>query len=309
MKLFTHVASFMLFALPLFAFAQTTPLRILEKLKPELPKNYGMLDVKGVVRLRIEFLANGMVGKVVVISGLTKELGQLAAEAAKKIRFEPKMENGVKVTSFRVIEYSYSWRTCGWGCSDKAKTSPTPKPTAQFKGFRDSRYGRECIEARDAAGADELSDEWEVYQALMKEEGLSESQILIIDDSLSFSFSTDEPIIPEASSATNQDYREKNRTGYLLSCLFASKGASFITKKEIQTFGEGNFWRSFRLSHPLSFGLLSLSRVGFNSDRTEAIVDFDFSCGGLCGHSSVWKFTKIDGKWQKTGSGGFDIYS
>jgi hypothetical protein len=169
--------------------------------------------------------------------------------------------------------------------------------------------GRECMEARDAAGADELADEWAVYQALMKEEGLSESQILIIDDSLSFSFSTDDPIIPEAGAETNQDYREKNRTEYSLSRLFASKGASFITKKEIQTFGEDNFWRSFRLSHPLSFGMLSLSRVGFNSDRTEAIVDFGFSCGGLCGHSSVWKFTKIDGQWQKTGSGGFDIYS
>ena len=123
MKLFTHVAFLMLFVLPLIAFAQPTPLRILEKPKPELPKDYGMLDVQGVVRLRIEFLANGMVGKVFVISGLTKELGQLAAEAAKKIRFEPKMENGVKVTSFRVIEYSYNWRTCGWGCSTEPSTS------------------------------------------------------------------------------------------------------------------------------------------------------------------------------------------
>ena len=123
MKLFTHVASFMLFALPLFASAQTTPLRILEKPKPELPKNYGMLDVQGVVRLRIEFLANGKVGKVVVISGLTKELGQLAAEAAKKIRFEPKMVEVVPVSVALIVEYSYSWRTGGWGASTRPFTS------------------------------------------------------------------------------------------------------------------------------------------------------------------------------------------
>ncbi|MEP6847306.1 MAG: TonB family protein [Acidobacteriota bacterium] len=125
MKLFTHVAFLMLFALPLFASAQNTPLCILKRPKPELPKGYGMLDVQGVVRLRIEFLANGKVGKVVVISGLTKELGQLAADAAKKITFQPKMEDGVRVDTFRVIEYSYSWRISGWGPTTKAK--PTPR--------------------------------------------------------------------------------------------------------------------------------------------------------------------------------------
>ena len=168
--------------------------------------------------------------------------------------------------------------------------------------------GQECVEARDAAGADELADEWAVYQALMKEEGLSESHILIQDDSLNFSF-LGEPLSPEASADPYPDYRSKNRVKYSLSCLFASKGASFITRAEIQSLLERGFWNAFHLSHPLTFGVLRLSRVGFNSDRTEAIVDFGFSCGGLCGHSSVWKFTKVDGQWQKTGSGGFDIYS
>jgi len=170
--------------------------------------------------------------------------------------------------------------------------------------------GRECVEARDAAGTDELADEWAVYQAFFKEEGLNESHILIIDDSLSFDSPTDgSRIIPTASAAANVDYREKNRTEYSLSCLFASKGASFITTEEIHRLPESNFWGAFRFSHPLTFGILSLSRVGFNSDRTEAIVSFGFSCGGLCGHSSVWKFTKIDGKWRKTGTSGFEFYS
>ena len=80
MKLFTHVASFMLFALPLFASAQTTPLRILEKPKPELPKDYGQLDVIDSFLLRVEFLANGKIGKVVLISGTHKELARLATE-------------------------------------------------------------------------------------------------------------------------------------------------------------------------------------------------------------------------------------
>ena len=166
--------------------------------------------------------------------------------------------------------------------------------------------GSDCVEARDAAGTVELADEWAVYEALIKEEGLNESHILIEDDSWSFGSSMDEPIIPEASPTTNRNYREKNRREYSLSCLFASKGASFITKEEIQRLPGS--WNAFRLSHPLTFGMLLLSRVGFNSDRTESIVSFYFSCGSLCGHSATWKFTKIDGKWHKTGSGRFGIY-
>jgi hypothetical protein len=77
--------------------------------------------------------------------------------------------------------------------------------------------GRECIEARDAAGTDELADEWAVYQALMKEEGLSESHILIQDDSWRFESTDNSLIIPTAAVATNTDYRERNRMEYSLS--------------------------------------------------------------------------------------------
>jgi len=63
MKLFTHVAFLMLFAVPLFASAQTTPLQILEKPKPELPKDYSQLDVQDSFLFKVDFLQSGKIGK------------------------------------------------------------------------------------------------------------------------------------------------------------------------------------------------------------------------------------------------------
>lgn len=90
--------------------AQSLPLRILEKPTPNLPKNYGTLDVEGTIRLRIEFLADGKIGQIQPISGLTSQLTELAVDAAKQIKFEPKIENGKAVMSFKQVEYFYSWR-------------------------------------------------------------------------------------------------------------------------------------------------------------------------------------------------------
>jgi len=64
MKLFTHVASFMLFALPLFAFAQITPVWIIDEPRPDLPKDYGTLDVQGSFLLKVEFLGKGKIGRI-----------------------------------------------------------------------------------------------------------------------------------------------------------------------------------------------------------------------------------------------------
>jgi len=121
MKLFLHVAFLMLFALPLFASAQTTPLRILEKPKPELPTYTG--HVEGVVRLKVQFLASGKIGNVDIVSSLTKELDELATAAAKKIRFEPKMVDGGPVSVARVVEYPFSEENGGWGASPQPSTS------------------------------------------------------------------------------------------------------------------------------------------------------------------------------------------
>ncbi|MGI8638918.1 MAG: energy transducer TonB [Pyrinomonadaceae bacterium] len=68
----------------------------------------GSVCVQGTVRLRVEFLASGEIGKISPVSFLPYGLTENAIEAAKRIRFEPEIKNGKPITKFKVIEYSFN---------------------------------------------------------------------------------------------------------------------------------------------------------------------------------------------------------
>ncbi|MDQ4121318.1 MAG: energy transducer TonB [Acidobacteriota bacterium] len=63
--------------------------------------------MRGTVRLRVQFLASGEIGNVDVISGLPYGVSETAAEAAKRIKFEPAYKNGQPVNSVKVLEYFF----------------------------------------------------------------------------------------------------------------------------------------------------------------------------------------------------------
>lgn len=64
--------------------------------------------VEGSVKLRVALLANGTVGEVSPVTYLGHGLTQQAVEAAKKIRFRPKMVNGVPVDVIITVEYRFT---------------------------------------------------------------------------------------------------------------------------------------------------------------------------------------------------------
>jgi len=43
---------------------------------------------------------------------------------------------------------------------------------------------------------------------------------------------------------------------------------------------------------------MSLSRIGFNSSKTQALVYVANVCGGLCGTGEFYLLGKVDGKWK-----------
>ena len=97
------------------AIAQNPPLRILKQPKPDLPGDYGMLDVQGTIRLRVEFMGSGKVGKVFPITTMpVSNLIELAVAATKRISFEPETREGQAVAVIRNIEYSYGPPLGGW---------------------------------------------------------------------------------------------------------------------------------------------------------------------------------------------------
>lgn len=93
--------------------AQDSPLQIISKPRPDLPRDYGNLDAQGVLRLRVTFDASGIISKVVLISGFTNDLNALALEAAKKIKFTPAIKDDQPITTSKIIEYEYSPHV-GW---------------------------------------------------------------------------------------------------------------------------------------------------------------------------------------------------
>ncbi|HEX8175441.1 MAG TPA: hypothetical protein VF543_10000 [Pyrinomonadaceae bacterium] len=56
-------------------------------------------------------------------------------------------------------------------------------------------------------------------------------------------------------------------------------------------------WEAFERKYPKSSGFLTFSRVGFNSDKSQALVYKSWSCGGLCGGGGYILLTKKKGVW------------
>jgi hypothetical protein len=95
--------------------AQDEPMRISEQPQPDLPKDRGTLDVSGTIRLRIEFLADGTIGKIVPVTRIpVSQLTELAIEAARRIKFEPELKEGLPVAVFSTVDYSYGHMQSGW---------------------------------------------------------------------------------------------------------------------------------------------------------------------------------------------------
>jgi hypothetical protein len=57
-------------------------------------------------------------------------------------------------------------------------------------------------------------------------------------------------------------------------------------------------WKDFYERYPGSRGVISLSRVGFNSERNQAIVYVENVCAGLCGRSYYVLLMKSKQGWK-----------
>lgn len=66
-------------------------------------------------------------------------------------------------------------------------------------------------------------------------------------------------------------------------------------------------WDRFRQTYPESDGTLRFSRVGFNSDVTQAMIyagqQFDWDVGS----NGYWLFSKSDGVWVESGTFGEEV--
>ncbi|MDQ6786442.1 MAG: energy transducer TonB [Acidobacteriota bacterium] len=106
----------MLFALVICvpAFSQESkPLEILENPTPQLSNEQRKtnIEAQGTITIRVEFLANGQIGKVSPINSLPYGLTENAIEAARKIKFQPAVKDGNSTMVSKVIAYNFQY---GW---------------------------------------------------------------------------------------------------------------------------------------------------------------------------------------------------
>ena len=86
------------------------PLVILRKPDFEFIDVASRNNYSGLVKLKINFLANGKIGDIVVVSDAGKGITELAIKAARKIKFLPAEIDGKKVDAIRAVEYAFNVR-------------------------------------------------------------------------------------------------------------------------------------------------------------------------------------------------------
>ena len=103
---------------------------------------------------------------------------------------------------------------------------------------------------------------------------------------------------------TLASYLSKNKTVSPLQNYFKlSVPAIVLSDQELDALAKrnalpGRFWLEFFRQYPNTQGVITFSRVGFNSAMDQAFVYFENNCGGLCGVGEYCLLVKQNGSWQ-----------
>ena len=115
----------------------------------------------------------------------------------------------------------------------------------------------------------------------------------------SFPFATKEKPSP-LSPDTFANYLERNAQTQVLKNLFHSKvGYALVDYDEIERLaGRLDNFKNFHLRYPGAHGFITLSRIGFNRKRDQALVFTTWTCGDLCGEGWFVLLSRVNGEWQ-----------
>ncbi|HMO82280.1 MAG TPA: energy transducer TonB [Pyrinomonadaceae bacterium] len=86
----------------------SSPLRILSQPRPGYTEAARREQIQGKVILRVTFLASGQIGSIQTVRGLPHGLTENAIAAARSMRFEPRMDNGQRMSVTRNVEYTFT---------------------------------------------------------------------------------------------------------------------------------------------------------------------------------------------------------
>jgi len=152
----------------------------------------------------------------------------------------------------------------------------------------------------------ETADAYEVYAAILPSEwswkDAKAKRLVIRASTINYNMC----LQPDANSAkliasAIMDYIQQNQHPWLLQQrLTIEKPYVLLSLDQIESIFRRSpgGWEAFTQMYPDSGGIIQFSAVGFNSDKTIAVVYSGHSCGSLCGGGEFSVLQKKGGKWQ-----------
>ncbi len=155
-------------------------------------------------------------------------------------------------------------------------------------------------------------EEYEIYSSVIKQLYVQpETKLLMIEERTfryDFGSENDEPwrdkrkgLAIDESAA--EDYEAKNSRQWLLnkaSFKLAVK-TSLITDLDLKAIFHGNWgdleWINYYRRFPDSRGFVMLSRIGFNTEHSQALLYVGSRCGPRCGDIHFLLLEKANGTW------------
>ena len=154
------------------------------------------------------------------------------------------------------------------------------------------------------SGAYDDADAYEVYAAILPSEWplrvAHAKQLVIRRETKSYQMclKPDSEIQAKVGPAI-ADYVKLNEREWLLQprLSFASP-YQFLGARKFDALMSQGGWVEYYRQYPESGGLIEFSAVGFNIDKTIAVVYMGHSCGMLCGGGTFHVLERMDGKWK-----------
>lgn len=163
-------------------------------------------------------------------------------------------------------------------------------------------------------GNSEGIEEYEVYSALLNEMFVEDgAKLLVIQKETLFYANPDylkqtttegrildmKKYYPSVSEETLRDYEAKFMQSSILKSNFNLPAKHvLINEAELMKDKDGSRVNSFYEKFQDASGMITLSKVGFNKNRTEAFVKVEFVFCPLCSHGDKILLEKKFGKWR-----------
>ena len=157
-----------------------------------------------------------------------------------------------------------------------------------------------------AAKTYDVEDAYQIYNLLLPHEesyGRAKGMLIIQEETMSKVPASLACLTPEKAQRFKDaiaDYTRLNRKkGLLTRRLQIKKSYEILSSDAIVALFKNGGWDRFYKRYPDSGGYFTMSSVGFNKQKTRAVVYTGSACGSRCGR---WRFhlvKKINGNWKE----------